>query len=217
MSAPRLLDLFSGAGGAAMGYHQAGFDVLGVDHAPQPRYPFPFEQADALEFLRTVKPGDFNLIHASPPCQGYSRMRTLPWLKDREWPLLIEPLRERLKDCGIPYVIENVVGAPLLDPVVLCGTMFGLPLFRHRLFECSHFLLQLPHFPHRHVIGPGRFLNDRRKQSRDGFVSVIRGDAGAAKKALGVEWMTRDEACQAIPPAYTRWLGAQLLRRQCER
>jgi DNA (cytosine-5)-methyltransferase 1 len=208
----RLLDLFAGAGGAAMGYYRAGFtEIVGVDHLPQPRYPFEFEQGDALEFLHSVNYVDFDMIHASPPCQGYSRMRYLPWLQGREWPLLIPELRRRLKQTGISYVIENVVGAPLLDPVCLCGTMFGLPIYRHRLFECSEWIMHFPHTPHREVIGPGRFLNDRRKRSLNGFVSAIRGDAQAAKQALQVPWMNRDEACQAIPPAYTEWIGARML------
>jgi DNA (cytosine-5)-methyltransferase 1 len=207
----RLLDLFSGAGGASMGYSRAGFrEILGVDIAPQPRYPFEFRRADALEFLADVSPGEFDLIHASPPCQGYSRMRHLPWLKGRQWPLLIEPLRAELQRIGTPYVIENVAGAPLVDPVMLCGRMFGLKIFRHRLFECSEFMLGLPHQPHTAVIGSGRLLNDRRSPSKEGFVSTIRGDAEASRVALGCPWMTRDEVCQAVPPVYTEWLGRQL-------
>ena len=112
----RLLDLFCGAGGAAMGYHRAGFEVVGIDIAPQPNYPFEFVQADAMEF-----PLDgFDAIHASPPCQAYTALAT------GKHPRLIEPMRERLASSGVPWVIENVVGAPLRQPVLLCGSMFGL-------------------------------------------------------------------------------------------
>ncbi len=208
----RLLDCFSGAGGAAVGYSRAGFtEILGVDNRPQPHYPFAFRQADALEFLAGVRPGEYALIHCSPPCQGYSRMRHLPWLAGREWPLLIEPLRDILRQTGTPYVIENVVGAPLLDPVCLCGRMFALPLYRHRLFECSEWILHPVHSPHRETIGSGRLLNHRARPNRQGMVSVIRGDADAGRRALDVPWMTRDECCQAVPPAYTKWLGSRLL------
>lgn len=208
----RLLDCFSGAGGAAMGYHRAGFtDVLGVDCVPQPRYPFRFHQADALEFLRGVRPGDFDLIHASPPCQGYSRMRHLPWLKGREWPLLIEETRQLLQATGTPYVIENVEGAPL-DGITLCGATLGLKVYRHRRFEGSHALFAPPHQPHREVIGSGRMLNDRARGSDNGFVSTIRGDVGKARRAFGIDWMTRAELSQAIPPAYTAFIGSQLLQ-----
>jgi DNA (cytosine-5)-methyltransferase 1 len=137
---PRILDLFCGAGGASAGYARAGFDVVGVDLNPQPRYPFEFHQADALTF-----PLDgFDAIHASPPCQAYSTMRRGLW-KDREHPDLIAPIRDRLIGADVPYVIENVEGARrlLVNPVLLCGTMFGLgtkegnQLRRHRYFECS--------------------------------------------------------------------------------
>jgi DNA (cytosine-5)-methyltransferase 1 len=211
MSRPLCLDLFCGAGGAGMGYHRAGYEVIGVDNRPQKRYPFPFIQADALEFLAAAKLGGFDLIHASPPCQGYSRMRHLPWLVGRVWPKLIEDTRWLLKQSGKPYVIENVVGAPLIDPLILCGSMFGISVYRHRLFECSDWLLHLQHTPHREVIGRGRLLNDRRNASASGMVSVIRGDVKAARRAMQIDWMTRDEICEAIPPAYTQWIGEQLL------
>jgi DNA (cytosine-5)-methyltransferase 1 len=193
-----------------MGYRRAGFEVVGVDIAPQKNYPFEFHQADALEFLREHG-REFDVIAASPPCQGYSRMRHLPWLKGREWPLLIEPVREALKEIGRPYLIENVVGAPLINPVMLCGQMFGLKLFRHRLFECSEFIMQIPHAAHTEVIGAGKNLNNRRSPSASGFISIIRGNAAASKIALGCPWMTRDEVCDAVPPVYTEWLGRRLL------
>jgi DNA (cytosine-5)-methyltransferase 1 len=139
----RLLDLFCGAGGAAMGYHRAGFDVVGVDHRPQPNYPFEFIETDALTFLREGGPirGWFDAIHASPPCQAYSagaRMRN-GYAKDH--PRLIEPLRELLIQTGLPYVIENVPEAPLRSPMRLCGSQFGLDVRRHRAFESNVLLL----------------------------------------------------------------------------
>jgi len=213
----RLLDVFSGAGGSAVGYHRAGFtDITGVDLAPMPRYPFRFVQADALEFLAGVKPGEYDLIHASPPCQGYSRMRHLPWLKGREWPLLIAETQQALRKLGTPYVIENVADAPL-DGVILCGTMFpGVKVFRHRRFGSSHLIFAPHHAPHTEILGPkpaGRrgHLNDRRSPNANGWISVIRGDIAASRQAMGIDWMTREELCEAIPPAYTEWIGRQLL------
>lgn len=231
----RVLDLFCGAGGAAKGYHDgftaAGFDVdiLGVDVRPQPNYPYRFVQADAMAF-----PLDgFDFIHASPPCQGYSRMRHLPWLKDREYPMLIEPLRKRLLDAGVSWSIENVEDAPLstrsdlfgAHGVLLCGRMFDLPLYRHRKFETTTPIAQPPHPRHEHVIFPGGRLNARYSGSGGiaGVISVTGHTTGvrvgAAKRALGIDWMVRDELTQAIPPAYTRFLAGQIapaLRKEAE-
>ena len=229
MGRPRLLDLFSGAGGCAAGYHRAGFDVVGVDIKPQPRYlasgASAFVQADALEYL-AEHGRDFDAIHASPPCQGYSRLRHLPWLKGRSWPLLIEPCRELLNASGRPWVMENVEDAPL-GGIVLCGQMFNLPVYRHRRFETSVLIFQPDHTPHRHVIGSGRMLNDRRKAGRgtlnagsqkgawgqSPIVTVAGGQfrKDLGEKALGIDWMSKAELAQAIPPAYTEWIGRQLL------
>ena len=219
---PRLLDLFSGAGGAAMGYHRAGFEVVGVDIKPQPNYPFEFHQADALEY-----PLDgFDAVHASPPCQGYSRMRHLPWLKDRVYPLLIVPVRERLQSWGGPWVIENVEDAPLqkalglfgVHGVTLCGTMFDLDVYRHRPFESSVMLSSPQHRKHRAVIHPGSMLGGRADVRRgvttwqeNGGVGGHMANIDRARIAMGIDWMTGDELSQAIPPAYTQWIGEQLL------
>ena len=140
---PRLLDLFCCAGGAGMGYSRAGFDVVGVDLSPQKNYPFEFIQADALaldpKFLAS-----FDAIHASPPCQSYSDLAKRNG-NAHEWPRLIEPVREILRSTGLPYVIENVEGAPMIDAVVLCGTMFpGLRVLRHRLFEANFEIIAPP-------------------------------------------------------------------------
>ena len=171
----RLLDLFCGAGGVAMGYHRAGFDeIVGVDIAPQPRYPFEFVQADALEYL-TEHGQEFDAIHASPPCQGYSIMHNLPWLRGRDYSLLLLPTLEMLEALGKPYVVENVMGARYGSKTLkkrgledhglkagwLCGAMFGLPFYRHRLFATNWFWLTPGHPRHIQRIRAGRELKDR--------------------------------------------------------
>ena len=196
----RLLDLFCGAGGAAVGYQRAGFDeIVGVDIEPQKNYPFEFVLADAMPFPLE----GFDLIHASPPCQGYSRLNH--FLK-KEYPLLIEPLRERAQ--GVPLIIENVVGAPLQTPLLLCGQMFGLRLFRHRIFELPFVFLQ-PQHTHGHWLAPKRGKGNVRPS--DGEVWSPTGhfaDRKGAAMAMGVSWMaTREEVAQAVPPAYTEYIG----------
>jgi DNA (cytosine-5)-methyltransferase 1 len=211
---PRLLDLFCGAGGAGVGYHRAGFEVFGVDIDPQPNYPLPFLQADALAFPLI----GFDVIHASPPCQAYS---DLAKQNKREYPDLITPVRERLIASGLPYVIENVEGAPLINPITLCGTMFdGLRVIRHRLFESSEEIWPPQPCPAKH---PLVFTHDKRKahygqlDQNTAFVQVTGGgNATIANKAdaMGIDWMTGKELNEAIPPAYTRWIGALLIRRR---
>jgi DNA (cytosine-5)-methyltransferase 1 len=207
---PRLLDLFCGAGGAAMGYDRAGFDVVGVDNRPQPRYPFEFHQADAMTF-----PLDgFDVVHASPPCQRHSSLAKLS--PHREYPDLIPGTRARLRAFGAPYVIENVVGAPLEAPVMLCGSMVGLHLIRrHRLFESSVVLLS-PTCAHNRGEAVLPALNgDDRKRGGKSRICGVYGNGGDKRAdlwptAMGIEWMTRQELTQAIPPAYTEWIGRQL-------
>ena len=201
-----------------MGYHRAGFDVVGVDINPQPRYPFTFHQADALTF-----PLDwFDAIHASPPCQAYAagpRSTNTALGRKYEHPRLIEPMRERLVASGVPYVIENVVGAPLLNPIRLCGTSFGLPLRRHRLFESSVLVLGLD-------CAHGRFKEKRfwtgwtqgghgvGNKRRSTTVQVY-GNGGERHEwpaAMGIDWMTYDELAESIPPAYTEFVGAVLFK-----
>ena len=294
----RLLDLFCGAGGAAMGYHRVGFDeIVGVDIAPQPRYPFEFVQADALEYV-AEHGHDYDAFHASPPCQGYSIMHNLPWLRGREYPLLILPTIEMLEAIGKPYVVENVMGARHGSKTLqkrgleahglkagwLCGTMFGLPFYRHRLFATNWMWLAPGHPKHksRRPVGitsdsRGRGITEqvvanpvnsawrqyhdgalnirpgyekvpfsyptiaterlrpdgRRKDSKISLYSMsdshslaqwqgngARGNGvgiGHAKgwrlaaEAMGIDWMKRDELTQAIPPAYTEYIGRQML------
>ena len=213
----RLLDLFCGAGGAAMGYYRVGFEVVGVDIKPQPHYPFEFHEADAL----TYPLEGFDAYHASPPCQAYSIMRNLPWLRHKEYPRLINPVREKLAMTGKPYIIENVMGAHLAAGW-LCGAMFGLPFYRHRAFETSFFWLQPGHQKHRTPIQVGRNFGDRGHRSigvqgclgngaqRLGANIGHCAGAALARNIMGIDWMTRDELTQAIPPIYTEYIGRYL-------
>lgn len=217
---PRLLDLFCGAGGAAMGYHRAGFDVVGVDIAPQPNYPFTFIQTNALNVLRCSslpdsEDGPFDAIHASPPCQHYSDMSDCrPGLKD-EYEDLIGHTRELLQRTGLPYVIENVTGAPLakqptLDGtygVELCGRMFGLDLYRHRWFETNFPVTQPQHPCHLKPASPAGHWTPGTVISVAGNFHPI----GVARVAMGIGWMNRAELAEAIPPAYTEHIGSRLL------
>jgi len=204
---PRLLDLFCGAGGAAMGYHRAGFDVVGVDIELQPHYPFEFHQADALTFPLE----GFDAIHASPPCQFATAYRRRP-AHVKLARNLIPQTRELLRATGLPYVIENVPTARvhLVDPVELCGSSFNLNVRRHRLFEsnvplvappCDHGW-QTPRFP------PATNRTNLRSTVE---IGVYRIPLALQRVAMGIDWMTLPELSQAIPPAYTRLLGHQLL------
>jgi hypothetical protein len=204
MTRPRLLDLFCGAGGAAMGYHRAGFDVTGVDNRPQPRYPFEFHQADAMTF-----PLDgYDVIHASPPCQAYS-VATARYSRER-YPDLLGKTRERLQRSGQPWVIENVPGAPMRPDLKLCGCMFRLPnLRRERWFETSPVLFDLrPPCQHRGEI-VSVYGHPGKKHNGSGTVS--RHTREQWQSALGIDWMSNPELALAIPPAYTEYIGAQLL------
>ena len=219
MKRPLLLDLFCGAGGAAMGYWRAGFDVVGVDIAPQPRYPFPFIQADALLAVQWFEKAD--AIHASPPCQGYlnEHFRVTPsGHVRRDHPRLIEPTRERLRGAGVPYVIENIPSARahLRNPYMLCGSSFGLAVRRHRLFETSFAILALPcaHHEQREPKYPTQFRPKNGQNPLSRVVQVYGNGKSAClwPAAMGIDWMRRSELAQAIPPAYTEFIGAQLLQ-----
>lgn len=212
---PRLLDLYSGAGGAAMGYDRAGFDVTGVDIAPQPRYPFRFIRADALEYV-IAHGGEYDAIHASPPCQKYLNLTRVNETLGRAngHPDLIALTRAALMAQSPPWIIENVEGAPLRNPVRLCGTAFGLPLRRHRLFESSVMLFGT-------VCCHDRFTEPRywtgwRPNGERRLATVVQvyghgGNVGEWAAAMDIDWMNRRELAEAIPPAYTAYIGAQLL------
>jgi DNA (cytosine-5)-methyltransferase 1 len=204
----RALDLFCGTGGATKGLQRAGFHVTGVDVKAQPRYcGDEFHQADALAF-----PLDgFDFIWASPPCQRYSITRKIHDSGDRH-PDLVEPIRARLVASGVPYVIENVPGAPLKQPFVLCGSMFGLQVYRHRLFEASFLVLAPPHQSH------SGYTNAARAYSsfKDGATVIcvagnnFRREDGAL--AMGIDWpMTRPELAQSSPPAYAQFIAEAAL------
>lgn len=193
-----------------MGYYRAGFDVVGVDIKPMPRYPFEFHQCDALEYVREHG-AEFDAIHASPPCQGYSTQ--LNCWPGKEFPKLINDTRKILTSLGVPYIIENVPGArsEMNNPIVLCGMMFDLKVYRHRCFESSFMLLHPPHIPHDdstpragHGISPKGFLS---VTGHSGF----KGETELRKRAMGIDWMTGDELSEAIPPAYTEFIGRYLL------
>jgi DNA (cytosine-5)-methyltransferase 1 len=222
MDRPWLLDLFAGAGGCGEGYRRAGFHVVSVDIAPQRHNPHEFYQDDALAVLDTLlTPGgtwngyrlhDFQVIHASPPCQADSIATIYLRNRGKVYPRLIEPVRERLQRTGLPYVIENVPRAPIINPIILCGTMFGLGVVRHRLFESPDLARSVVFSPAscRHdrvfvcVVGHGTPSWVRAKLGRCQSIAEMR-------EAMGIDWMNREELSQAIPPAYTQWLGQQLL------
>jgi DNA (cytosine-5)-methyltransferase 1 len=215
----RLLDLYSGAGGASVGYARAGFKVVGVDVRKQPRYPFEFIQADALEYL-AAHGHEFDAIHASPPCQGHSSMKFLPRNKASRAvheaadaiPDLRTSLRKISEATGAPWIIENTPLAPLTNAVVLCGTQFGLKVYRHRVFESNIVLFGLPHAPHKDAWGSSGL---KTRESRNGFMMVCgamsREKFRKCATAMGIDWMTRAELVNAIPPAYTEFLGRQLI------
>ncbi|KFF96901.1 hypothetical protein IQ62_33830 [Streptomyces scabiei] len=204
---PRLLDTFCCQGGAAMGYHLAGFDVVGVDIHPQPRYPFTFIQAEAVAFIRECG-ADFDFIHASPPCQHDSACQRI---QGNQHPDLIAPTRAALETTGRPWVIENVKGAvpKLRAPAMLCGAMFGLATYRHRYFETGGFTLPQPAHP-AHLapqakmgrpIPPGHFGQ---------FVGNFSG-VDHARRVMGVLWMNRDGIRECVPPAFSQWIATQFL------
>jgi len=200
---PRLLDLFCGAGGCSFGYHRAGFEVVGVDINPQPRYPFEFHQADAMTF-----PMDgFDVVHASPPCQRWSAAGND---RDRsKEPDFLNPIKEKFYGLKIPWVIENVMPAPIKG-VVLCGSMFGLRTHRHRRFETSFLILQ----PQIHSgPTPKTSTHKRKKCLTEGKFISVTGYVGSfvGPPCMGIDWMTGKELSQAIPPAYTEFIGKQLM------
>lgn len=210
MNRPRLLDLYCGGGGAAVGYHRAGFDVTGVDINPQGNFPFEFIQADALA-LEPAFLASFDAIHASPPCQAYTR-KAADWGRKRnhwiEHPDLVAPTRAMLEASGRPYVIENVPGAPIRADLVLCGTMFGLRIIKHRCFELSFPApLLLPCCNHADVYNPwagkGRSADKLREAQGIDWLPI----SGGASRKLGYT----GDLFNAIPPAYTQFIGERLI------
>lgn len=193
-----------------MGYAQAGFVVTGVDHERQRRYPFRFIQADVFDALDGLDLSVFDAIHASPPCQRFTRNARQRGTAD-DHPDLIDPIRQRLRATGKPYIIENVELAPLENPTMLCGVMFGIDVFRHRLFETNWPLIQPCHPPHQGRVGDGQYVtvagHTGYNSTRDG---AIGGTVHDWRRAMNVGWMTAAELTQAIPPVYTTYIGAQI-------
>lgn len=206
---PKLLDLFCGGGGCARGYADAGFEIVGVDINPQPHYPYTFVQADALEYLDRASLSQFDVIHASPPCQHYTVMLSNnPQMRDKH-PDLIPIVRTKLQDLDLPYVIENVAGSPLIKSIMLCGGMFGLRTYRHRYFESNIFLFQPHHFKHK-----AKAAHCSTIPRPDEFWSIAGkfGQKDQAQRAMGIDWMKDvKEIANAIPPAYTHYIGLQLI------
>lgn len=213
-----MLDMFCASGGAAVGYHRAGWRVVGIDKEPQPDYPFEFHQGDALILgAEMLGDGGFDAAHASPPCPGEGTLSkgTMPSLADKH-PRLIEPTRELLEAFGLPYVIENVVGSSVRGDVVLCGEMFGLGVLMHRKFELGNWsALQPFHKPHR-----GYVRGWRHGVWRDGPYVAAYGQGGGKasvpemRQAKGIDWTSNHLSLRdAIPPAYTHYLGDLLAAR----
>jgi DNA (cytosine-5)-methyltransferase 1 len=222
---PRLLDLFCGAGGCSVGYDRAGFEiVLGVDKDPKvgKHYPYPFRADDAMRFLEfLVGVGvdavreSFDVIHASPPCQAYSQAAQSQRNAGKEYPDLLAPTRDALIEIGLPWVIENVPRAPMRPDFRLCGCQFDLKLRRERWFEVS--------WPVSHLANPCYHYEPVVSVVGHGTPTWVREQLGYNptihdyRAAMGIDWMNRNELSQAIPPAYTEFIGAQLLDHIAER
>ena len=203
----KLLDLCCGGGGAGYGYEQAGFDVTGVDLYPQPKHRGKFIQADAIEYL-TAHYQQYDVIHASPPCQAYS-MASMQFRKQgKQYVDLISDTRTALIATGKPYVIENVPGSPLLNPIELCGAMFDMHTYRHRLFE-SNVILKAPEHP-KHI-APNAKMG--RKPKAGEFIQYVGhfSGVGLVQEMTGLHWLGQSELAQSIPPQYTKYIGHQLI------
>lgn len=237
MTRPKLLDAYCCEGGAAVGYARAGFDVYGVDNDPKvaKRYPFAIHIGDALRVMRRLNVGmtvdfqrpdgtverlglaDFTAVHASPPCQLYTVANNI---HGNDHPDLLPPTRELLIETGLPYVIENVPGAPMENYITLCGLSFGLGVKRHRQFETSWFVFGAPECPPGH---PGEWVSvfGHTVLERGHVVGKAKGGGNTIKRrhlgvergrdAMGMPWASRHGLSEAIPPAYTEWIGSQLL------
>lgn len=214
----KLLDLFCGAGGCAVGYHRAGIDeIVGIDIEEQHNYPYEFIRGDAIAYLNNlIESGEinkFDMIHASPPCQGYSRTKSLT--KDNEYPKLIKIIRGLILKTGLPYVIENVEQAKkdMINPIRLCGEMFKLKVVRHRLFESNIPIKEPEHKKH-----IGKVYNTRNDVGKEsycywGVYGHYVGTLEEWSNAMGIDWMGKSELAQAIPPAYTEYISKQIINK----
>jgi DNA (cytosine-5)-methyltransferase 1 len=216
----KVLDLFCGAGGASMGYFNAGFDVVGIDNKPHKDYPFVMVVADVMDLTPDYLQ-QFDLIHASPPCQPFTSLMKLAYAQGKQTnkPDLLEPTRRLLRASGVDYIIENVPNAPLINPVQLCGSSFGLKVRRHRLFEsflklegskCDHKAQGKP-------IGVYGSMGDQLQGKNNKTGGYVYGGKTAstveeARDAMGITWnMKWSDLVEAIPPIYTEYLGRQAL------
>jgi DNA (cytosine-5)-methyltransferase 1 len=206
----KLLDLFCGAGGASVGYHRAGFEVTGIDLKHGKRYPFTYIRGDVMEYIHDIDfMRSFDVIHASPPCQTFSATKHLRNAqgKSTDKQDLVEPVRSALIAAGVPYVIENVMGAPLVNPITLCGSAFGLRVRRHRLFESSEQLIgtTCSHAAQGKPVGIYGSMRD--EIPNGGHTAKTMQEANLA---MGIDWMIWGELVESIPPAYTQYIGEQL-------
>lgn len=209
----RVLDGCCGGGGASRGWHDAGFEVVGVDIAPQPEYPYEFIQGDAIAFIADHL-DDFDVFSVSPPCQAASSL-TKGTNKGRLYPQLIPQFREVLQRTNKPWFMENVVGAPMRTNLLLCGEMFRLGVIRHRIFEIGNArIVPQRHYPHR-----GRVRGWRHGENFDGPYSQVYGEGGGKgsveqwQRAMKIDWISdRGTLAEAIPPAYTQFIGTQMMR-----
>jgi len=224
MPQKRILDMFCGAGGAGKGYADAGFEVVGIDIVEQPNFPYEFILADVtslnLHGTDTLKHylAGYDAIHASPPCQNYCWSTAKHRRAGKKYPDLISKTREILQESGLPYVIENVPNAPLVNPTYLEGTMFGLNVIRRRLFETNWWLPQPMHIKRKRPIYQPSKIDAGKQLKKSAYCSVAGNGADGWScrladwsVAMGIDWMTRKEITQAIPPAYTRYIGAYLI------
>jgi len=203
----KLLDLYCCGGGAGHGYELAGFDVTGVDIEPQPKHKGKFILSDAIEYLKAHY-SEYDAVHASPPCQAYSLSSMQFRKKGKEYIDLVSITRDELKKIGLPYIIENVPGSPLVNPIELCGSMFGMKTYRHRLFESNIPLIAPVHFAH-----INKSAKMGRKVKENEFVQYVGHFSGVkdVQEMTGLHWLGQYELAQSIPPQYTEYIGKQLL------
>lgn len=193
-----------------MGLHNAGFDVLGVDHVAQPSYPFDFFQA-TWEVLDVLPRNAFDFVWASPPCQAFSAYRRRGAGVGDNYPDLIDKVRQKLLQWGVPFVIENVPGSPLRKDLMLCGSMFGLDVRRHRIFELHGFTALQPECRHDRQLPRFPQATNRSKLRKTVEVGVWRIPLDVQHRAMGINWMTRKELSQAVPPAYSEYIARRAL------